>query len=141
MIFRPLNNNDYNYFLLLLNEFRKTHFSYEQFTELLEKQKQVSIYVLEDIENKQIIGTGTILFEQKFIHNISLYSHIEDIIIKKEYRGYGYGKKLIEHLIKVCKQNNCYKILLDCESKLEYFYEKCGFENKGSQMVIYCNNK
>lgn len=140
MIFRHINENDYVSFLLLLNEFRETHFSKDQFKEVLLNQSHVSIYVLEDVKNNKLIGAGTLLFETKFIHNISLYSHIEDIIIKKEYRNFGYGKKLLLYLINVCKNKNCYKILLDCEEKLKSFYEKCGFENKGSQMVIYLNN-
>ena len=137
MIFRSLNENDYESFLVLINEFRETHFTKEQFKTTLKNQNHVSIYVLQDVENNKIIGAGTLLFETKFIHNISLYSHIEDIIIKKEYRGCGFGKDLIQNLIKVCIEKKCYKILLDCEKNLESFYEKCGFQNKGSQMVIY----
>ena len=140
MIFRHLNEKDYESFLLLINEFRETYFSFDEFKTILEKQNNVSIYVLEDIESKKLVGAGTLLFETKFIHHISLYAHIEDIIIKKEYRKYGYGKMLIENLIKVCKQKKSYKILLDCDQELESFYEKCGFQNKGNQMVIYCNH-
>ena len=53
--------------------------------------------------NNKLIGAGTILYEKKFIHNISLYAHIEDVIIKNEYQGKGYGKILINNLINICK--------------------------------------
>ena len=33
-----------------------------------------------------------------------------------------------------------YKILLDCETNLIPFYGKCGFTDKGHQMVIYLDN-
>ena len=135
MNLRLLQQNDYNDFFTLINDFRETNFSYDDFNNLLETQKHIEIYVLE-INNK-IIGTGTLLFEKKFIHNISLYAHIEDIIIKKEYQGKGYGKTLLLELINICKNKNCFKILLDCQENLIKFYENCGFHNKGYQMVIY----
>ena len=37
----------------------------------------------------------------------------------------------------ICKYNNCYKIILDCNSHLEGFYQKNGFENKNIQMSYY----
>lgn len=135
MNLRLLQKNDYNDFFILINDFRETNFSYDDFNNLLETQKNTEIYILE-INNK-IIGAGTLLFEKKFIHNISLYAHIEDIIIKKEYQGKGYGKILLLELINICKNKNCFKILLDCQGNLIKFYENCGFQNKGCQMVIY----
>ena len=97
MIFRQLNIHDYNQFMILINEFRKTEFSLTQFKEILDNEKYLGIYILE--ENNNLVGSGTILFEKKFIHNISLYGHIEDIIIKKEYRKKGIGKLLINNLV------------------------------------------
>lgn len=138
MICRLLNKDDYEQFINLINDFRETNFTLHDFEELLVSQKQVEIYVLE--ENNKLIGAGTILYEKKFIHNISLYAHIEDIIIKNEYQGKGYGKILINNLINICKVKECYKILLDCETNLIPFYEKCGFTVKGHQMVIYLDN-
>ena len=135
MNLRLLQKKDYNDFFILINDFRETNFSYDDFNNLLETQKNTEIYILE-INNK-IIGAGTLLFEKKFIHNISLYAHIEDIIIKKEYQGKGYGKILLLELINICKNKNCFKILLDCQENLIKFYENCGFQNKGYQMVIY----
>lgn len=135
MIFRQLNIHDYNQFKILINEFRKTEFSLTEFKEILNNEKYLGIYILE--ENNNLVGSGTILFEKKFIHNISLYGHIEDIIIKKEYRKKGLGKLLINNLVQVCKDRKCYKILLDCSIELINFYEKCGFKNNGNQMTIY----
>lgn len=138
MICRLLNKDDYEQFINLINDFRETNFTLHDFEELLVSQKQVEIYVLEN-DNK-LIGAGTLLYEKKFIHNISLYAHIEDIIIKNEYQGKGYGKILINNLIDICKVKECYKILLDCETNLIPFYGKCGFTDKGHQMVIYLDN-
>ena len=138
MICRLLNKDDYDQFINLINDFRVTNFTLHDFEKLLVSQKQVEIYVL-DNDNK-LIGAGTLLYEKKFIHNISLYAHIEDIIIKNEYQGKGYGKILITNLINICKVKECFKILLDCQTNLIPFYEKCGFIDKGHQMVIYLDN-
>lgn len=116
MHIRPLQISDYTVFLDIMNDFRETTFTLEQMQEVIYNQKNLEIFLLE--HDKQVIGAGSILFETKFIHNISIYAHIEDIVIKKEYRGNNYGKVLVENLIAICQDKKCYKILLDCESAL-----------------------
>ena len=135
-LFRKLNKNDYEKYLLLINEFRTTHFTYEQFINFLDNsQKNTEIIIIE--KNNEIIASGTILYEIKLIHNISLYAHIEDIIVLSKYRNNGIGKLLIKYLIDNCKKQKCYKILLDCSSELINFYEKNNFKKNGTQMAIY----
>ena len=136
MTFRKLEIYDYLQFKDLINDFRITNFTLNQYMKFLENEKNCEIYVFED--KNELIAAGTILYEKKFIHNISIYCHLEDIIVKKEFQGKGYGKILIKNLIKICKEKeNVYKILLDCETDLIPFYEKCGFSDKGHQLVIY----
>lgn len=135
MHIRPLQISDYTVFLDIMNDFRETTFTLEQMQEVIYNQKNLEIFLLE--HDKQVIGAGSILFETKFIHNISIYAHIEDIVIKKEYRGNNYGKILVDNLITICQDKKCYKILLDCESALVPFYSKCGLKNNGHQMVKY----
>jgi glucosamine-phosphate N-acetyltransferase len=83
------------------------------------------------------MATGTILYETKFIHNISLYAHIEDIYVDETYRKHSIGKLLVEHLVNEAKRKKCYKIILDCSESLESFYKKNNFNKNGIQMVIY----
>ena len=135
--FRILSKNDYEQYFQLINEFRSTNYTKEQFIHFLEEEnKNIHIWVLE--VNNELIASGTILYETKLIHNISLYAHIEDIIVSAKYRKKGYGLTLLTELVSVCKKNNSYKILLDCQEELIKFYEKSGFKKNGSQMVIYC---
>ena len=84
-----------------------------------------------------IVGFGTIIIEQKIIHNLGFVGHIEDIIISKEYSGKGYGKKLIKFLINIAKKYACYKVILNCSEDNILFYEKCGFNKKNIEMSIY----
>lgn len=87
--------------------------------------------------NEKIIGSGTILIENKIIHSYKKVSHIEDIIIDKEFRGYGLGVELINLLVEISKNRNCYKCILDCHPNLIDFYNDCGFDFKNVQMAYY----
>jgi len=136
-IFRILSKDDYEKYLQLINEFRPTNYTKDQFIHFLEKEnKNIEIWVIEI--NNELIASGTILYEIKLIHNISLYAHIEDIIVSSKYRKKGFGHILLNELVEVCKKKKSYKILLDCHEKLINFYEKTGFKKNGDQMVIYC---
>ena len=133
---RKLNENDYEKYLKLINNLRPTHFSKEDFLYTLKKiNNNSSIWIME--LNNELISTGTILYEHKFIHNISILAHIEDICVDEKFRGKKYGIELINYLVQEAKKNDCYKVNLYCDEKLEKFYEKSNFEKKGIQMAIY----
>ena len=87
--------------------------------------------------NLKIVGMATCFIEDKLIHNFGKVGHIEDVIVDKKIRKCGIGKKIINACIDHAKNNNCYKIILDCLKHNIGFYEKCGFENKGCFMSIY----
>jgi glucosamine-phosphate N-acetyltransferase len=95
------------------------------------------IFVMEDIMNQKIIGTITILIEQKLIHNLGLVCHIEDVVVDTSIQNKGIGKRLVNKAIEVSMKHKCYKIILDCSHKNEAFYEKCDFIKKGTQMALY----
>jgi|KBSMisStandDraft_5_1062788.scaffolds.fasta_scaffold1512368_1 glucosamine-phosphate N-acetyltransferase len=94
------------------------------------------IIIAEDKQNRQVIGTATLLIEQKFIHNGGKVGHIEDVVTRKGYEGKGIGKKVIEELIKIARENECYKVILDCNEKVMEFYEKMGFRKHAIMMRI-----
>ena len=98
--------------------------------------KNLEIYVLKNNEN-EILGCGTLIIEQKMIHNCSKVGHIEDVFIRNQFRGNGYREYLIINLQEIAKKANCYKVILDCDTKLEGFYKKNGFESKNIQMSVY----
>ena len=140
MDLRRIENNDYykDYLLLLeqLTIVEKEKINYEQFKNFVKNlSNNHIIIVIED--NNKIIGSGTLLIENKVIHNMGLVGHIEDIVIHNNYRKQGLGKKIIDELINISIQSNCYKIILDCNEKNSNFYEKSGFTKKEIQMVKY----
>ncbi len=137
IIIKKLCVDDYDNFLNLINQFKPTFFTKEDFIVLLrELSNNSDIWIIVDVTNNKFIATGTILYEKKFIHNLSKAAHIEDICVDSNQRGKGYGKILISHLVDQAKQHNCYKVILDCDINLNKFYESCGFINNGLQMTI-----
>jgi len=107
----------------------------ENFINFIDKQKNYKIIVIYSEEEKRIIGAGTIIIVHK-IHNNPI-GQIEDVIISEKYRKNGFGKKIIEKLIDIGKNEyKCYKIILNCLEKNIKFYENCGFINVGVEMKL-----
>ncbi len=70
---------------------------------LFEKKKAEVIFVLED---NQEVGFAL------FFHNFSTFLgragiYLEDLYVKPEYRGKGYGKSLLKKLAKIAKERGC----------------------------------
>ena len=82
----------------------------------------------------KIVGSTTLLIEQKFIHDGGFVGHIEDVVVKKEFEGQEIGMKLVLSLLDVAKERKCYKTILNCEDELVSFYEKIGFRQKTNEM-------
>ena len=98
---------------------------------ILENENHI-IHVAE-LDGK-IVGSTTLLIEQKFIHEGGFVGHIEDVVVKKEFEGQGIGMKLVLSLLDVAKKKKCYKTILNCEDTLIPFYEKIGFKQKSNEM-------
>ena len=100
----------------------------------------------------QIVASGSVMLERKFLRSAGTIGHIEDIAVSKTMQGRKLGLRLINALDAVGSAMGCYKIILDCskenirkhqngESELNTaFYEKCGYRHKEYQMVRYFKN-
>ena len=119
--------------LTYINPEKIDQYTYEQFIDKLNDRHM--IFVL--IDQGKIVGSATIFIEEKLIRDISKVAHIEDVVIDKNCRGMGYGKMIIDYLVNIAKNNNCYKVILDCDINNQIFYEKCGLLLKGCQMCKY----
>jgi dTDP-glucose pyrophosphorylase/GNAT superfamily N-acetyltransferase len=93
-------------------------------------------YILVLRYEDQIVGTGSLLVEQKLTHNMGKVGHIEDVVVDLQYRGLGLARQMIELLICMAQDNNCYKVILDCSDDLIGFYGKMGFEKSANTMRL-----
>ena len=129
-------NNKYLDLLDQLSSTNQENFTYDKFELFINQlNNNHNIYVIE--KNNKIIASGTLLIENKIIHNFGKVGHIEDIVVDFNERGSGLGKLMINYLIETAKNLNCYKIILNCNEKLITYYEKYGFSQKNVQMAIY----
>ena len=81
----------------------------------------------------EIMGTSTLHIIEKVDRRIGL---IEDVVVSKKFRGKLVASSLVKQLILISKEKECYKTILNTNSKTESFYEKLGFTKKDLQMEI-----
>jgi dTDP-4-amino-4,6-dideoxygalactose transaminase/predicted GNAT family N-acyltransferase len=127
---RPIQPTDLSYIDVIKQLYNVSNkISSKEFQKKLEEinqQSTDSIYVMEN--NGVIIATAKLLIEKKIFDNVG---HIEDVVVDKEWRGIGLGKMMVEKLVDIAKENNCYKIVLNANDSLSKFYTSCGFDNDG----------
>lgn len=82
------------------------------------------------LENKDgAIGFGSLTFYQ--VPSKGYVARIEDVIIRKDHRGKGYGRKMTENLILIAKKKKIKLINLTSNPKrieARKLYESMGFE-------------
>lgn len=67
------------------------------------------------------------------------FGFMEDVFVQEEFRGKGYGKKIVEALIEEARKKGCYKLI--CTSrpsrdKVHAWYKKLGFREQGFEFRI-----
>ncbi len=139
---RKLEKSDYYYgFLQLLEQLTSvdsSNISLEEFCVQYDKLDQSNITVLVYVDNlNNIIGTGSIRIDPKFIHHLSSVGQIEDVVVDYNYRGQNIGKYIIDNLVNIAKEKGCYKVILNCSDSNIPFYLKCNFKQSSNQMAIY----
>lgn len=136
---RSLSIDDYHkgYFNLLSQLSSSVVMSYDNFVDIFDSMKTNHSYyvvIVEDLESNKIVGTATLIIEQKFIHNGGKVGHIEDVVIDRACRGLNLGKQLISQLKHIAEIHGVYKCILDCKYENVRFYEKCEFKQNQIQM-------
>ena len=91
-------------------------------------------------DNFKLIASGTIIIEPKIIRNCKNVGHIEDIVVSKSMQGKNLSQKILDILKEFAKNNDCYKIILDCNDTIKQVYIKNGFKINGIQMAKYFQN-
>lgn len=104
------------------------------------KQKTINIagikLYMED--NSKEIAHAYLYILKNDLHEQS-FGLMEDVFVDENYRSRGLGAKLVEGLIKVAKQNNCYKLIGASRynrPKVHALYERLGFKDHGKEFRI-----
>ncbi len=90
-----------------------------------------------------IFGTGLLSLRLVPDHHIGWIGFIDSVIVSSKWRGKGYGKILMEYLIKLAKDLGCLRLELtvrsdpDRKDALE-LYKKLGFKVLGEGKQNYC---
>ena len=87
--------------------------------EILDSLENDYIYfVVEDIDTKMIIGTGTIIITNTSTQ-LSKLGYIENIMIRKDYQNIGLGNMILQRLHNYCLDvRHCIKITVNCDSNM-----------------------
>lgn len=97
----------------------------------------VHILVAEDAGSRQLLATGALHVLPKLVRGCARVGLIEDVVVDPRARRRGLGKELVERLVQLAQQCNCYKAMLNCAEARVAWYESTGLRRKEVQMVRY----
>lgn len=86
-------------------------------------------YIVHEAGGK-IVASCTLAVIKNLTRNLRPYGLIENVITRADCRKKGYGTKVLHKAIDICRERNCYKVMLLTGSKSEStlrFYENAGF--------------
>jgi len=134
-----------NSYLLLLSELTVVNYiETSLFLENIEKISNIGTIIIGfigDLNDRntdfEIVASGTIIIEPKIIRDCKNVGHIEDVVVSKNWTSKGISQQILNLLKDIAKQNNCYKVILNCNYTIKNVYIKNGFSIKGIQMAKY----
>ena len=95
------------------------------------------IILLAKQDSKSIGLVSVILLRRLNREKLAMY--IPELIVTKELRNSGIGKKLIQHCITFAKKKGCYRIRLESENQRKeshQFYKNLGFEQSALSFAM-----
>ena len=76
----------------------------DTFNHMLSRNDSYLVLVIEDVSSGRVVGSGTLMIEQKFVRKCGKVGHIEDIVVHDTCRGKQFGKMIIEKLKEMGKR-------------------------------------
>jgi len=133
MYIRPIAKSDYVGYTTLIN----SSISLDSYVNFIENVLSRDHHIYNVMDNDSVIGTGTLIIENKMTYGGCQMGHVENIMVSEVHRNTGVGQLIVEKLIEVAESGGCYRIDLNCNAELEPFYNRCGFNKKHMCMNIY----
>jgi GNAT superfamily N-acetyltransferase len=90
------------------------------------------------LENDQEVARARLYVLTNDLHS-EPFGFIEDVHVKENCQGKGYGTKIMNLLIEKAKESKCYKLICTSRfsrSAVHSFYEKLGFKKYGNEFRI-----
>merc|ERR1712029_802873 len=94
----------------------------QRWREMKECSGTYYVIVIEDLENKRVIGAATMVMEKKFIHSCGSVGRLEDVVVSDQYRGRQLGKLVVSVATQLAVKLGAYKVTLNCNDKMIKFY-------------------
>ena len=96
------------------------------------EKRSYAVKITAEKDGKEV-GRVFLYIMYNFLHD-EPFGFMEDLFVREEYRGGGFGKELVKALIDEAKKLDCYKIVFTCRSEkkqLHDWYRKLGFKDVG----------
>jgi glucosamine-phosphate N-acetyltransferase len=138
-IIRELEENDLSHCLSdSLSSLAEVGLTADQMREVMHERCRAGVrtYIAWDSAINEVVGTVSLLVERKFIHRGGKVGHIEDVSVRRGYRGKGVGAELVRHATQEARRLGCYKVILSCFEPLAPFYESLGYRKHDIGMRI-----
>lgn len=147
LLLRPLEVHDHTkgYLQLIFDDVENADHAEQErvFEEYLSLQESCPdtyyTVVVENVKQNKIIASGTLIVEQKFIHEIARRGRIENMIVSQQYRRMKIGSVVLGLLTYLAEQLGCYKTTLNCHNDVVPFCEKMKYLHEPGQnfMMIH----
>jgi len=89
-------------------------------------------------EGQEEIGRAYLYVLENSLHERP-FGLMEDVFVSENHRGKGFGKELIQKVVEVAKEENCYKLLATSRyerPKVHDLYKNLGFQERGLEFRI-----
>ncbi len=109
----------------------------EEIFDRMQSYPNYKIYIAK--YNDEIVGTFSLSIMDNIAHLGRCSGLIESVVVRKDMRAKGIGRKMMEYAFEICRKNNCCKINLSSNLKRERahkFYENLGFDKHGYSFSI-----
>ena len=130
LVIRELRDTDIEAVSIIEEQCFSMPWKPDDFREMIAKDHM--LYVVAELGGTVIGGAGAVLVLEN--------ADITNVCISPDYRGNGYGKRMMNGLLDIIKERGCLEVTLEVrKSNLTAgsMYEKLGFENIGIRPCFY----